>query len=166
MGFSASPLSGGSYRKALVGPYINGAGGSAGMGGGEESSPFPYIDWGSPHDGASPHSDANMNASGHGSRGGGSNDNAPAEVVIIIARRCRLIWPYPARTEDIIIIIPIRRRRDLIRPATIRTRAPIIRRAARRAAAARRDIPEAPTTTCPRRVPTPIQEEGIPTSTK
>ena len=37
MGFSASPLSGGSYRKALVGPYLNGASGSADMGGGSLS---------------------------------------------------------------------------------------------------------------------------------
>jgi len=64
MRFSASLLSGGSYRKALVGPYLNGAGGSAGMGGGGESSPFLYIAWGSAHDGGSPYSDANMNASG------------------------------------------------------------------------------------------------------
>jgi len=48
--FGASPLSGGSYRKALVGPYLNNDGHNNGN---AESSPFPYIDWGSPHD-ASP----------------------------------------------------------------------------------------------------------------
>jgi len=39
--FGASPMSSGSYPKALVGPFLN-------SGNENDNSPFPYIDWGSP----------------------------------------------------------------------------------------------------------------------